>query len=52
MHDKTLQYFHVPIAYQIQQILYKTMGLYIILVAIFKEARAQKNGLKSTKFKI
>jgi len=33
--DKTLQYFHVPIAYQIQQIVYKTMGM-SILVSIFK----------------
>ena len=35
--DKTLQYFHVPIAHQIQQIIYKTMGL-SILVSIFKGA--------------
>ena len=33
--DKTLQYFHVPIAYLIQQIIYKTMGI-SILVSIFK----------------
>jgi len=32
---KRLQYFHVPIAYQIQQIIYKTMGV-SILVSIFK----------------
>jgi len=37
--DKTLQYFHVPIAYQIQQIIYKTMGL-----SIFK---AQQGSLSS-----
>ena len=48
--DKTLQYFHVPIAYQIQ-IIYKTMGL-SILVSIFEGARAQKIGLKSTYLKI
>jgi len=49
--DKTLQYFHVPIAYQIQQIIYKTIGL-SILVSIFEGARAQKIGLKSTYLKI
>ena len=43
---KTLQYFHVPIAYQIQQIIYKTIGL-SILVLIFEGTRAQKIGLKS-----
>ena len=46
--DKTLQYFHVPIAYQIQQIVYKTMGL-SILVSIFEGAKAQKIGLKVLK---
>ena len=35
--DKTLQYFHVLIAYQIQPIIYKTMGL-SILVSIFEGA--------------
>ena len=33
--DKTLQYVHVPIAYRIHQIIYKTMAL-SILVSIFK----------------
>ena len=48
--DKTLKYFHVLIAYQIQQIIYKTMGLFI-LVSKFEVARAQKIGLKSTYLK-
>ena len=48
---KTLQYFHAPIAYQIQQIICKTMGL-SILVTIFEGTRAQKIGLKSTYLKI
>jgi len=46
-----LQYFYDPIAYQIQQIIYKTMGL-SILVSIFEGAREQKIGLKSTYLKI
>ena len=33
--DKTLQYFRVSMAYQDQQIIYKTMGV-SILVSIFK----------------
>ena len=33
--DKRLQYFHVPIAYQVQQIIYKTMVV-SILVSLFK----------------
>ena len=50
IYRKTLQYFHVPIAYKIQQIIYKTMGL-SILVSIFEGAREQKMGLKSTYLK-